>query len=191
MPEKTVLLVDGHGLAFRAFFALPELSAPDGTPTNALLGYANMLLRTLEDLKPDLAAVVFDAPGPTFRHEAFEAYKEGRQPTPEEFKAQMPLIKEFSRDLGIPVVERAGVEADDVIASTALSAVGKGYRVVILTADKDILQVLDENLLVMRPIRGVSDFRLWDPQGFRDMLASLETEAPWASRLAEPAGQPA
>ena len=168
MPEKTLLLVDGHGLAFRAFFALPELSAPDGTPTNALLGYANMLLRTLEDLKPDLAAVVFDAPGPTFRHEAFEAYKEGRQPTPKEFKVQMPLIKEFSRDLGIPVVERAGVEADDVIASTALSAVGKGYRVVILTADKDILQVLDENLLVMRPIRGVSDFRLWDPQGFRD-----------------------
>lgn len=168
MPERTVLLVDGHGLAFRAFFALPELNAPDGTPTNALLGYANMLLRTLEELKPDLAAVVFDAPGPTFRHEAYEAYKEGRQPTPGEFKAQVPLIKEFSRDLGLSVVERAGVEADDVIASTALSAAGKGYRVVVLTADKDILQVLGENLQVMRPVKGVSEFRLWDPESFRD-----------------------
>ncbi|HBG14233.1 MAG TPA: DNA polymerase I, partial [Synergistaceae bacterium] len=91
LPEKTILLVDGHGLAFRAFFALPELNAPDGTPTNALLGYANMLLKTMEDVRPDLAAVVFDAPGPTFRHEAFEAYKEGRQPTPPEFKVQVPL----------------------------------------------------------------------------------------------------
>lgn len=168
MPEKTILLVDGHGLAFRAFFALPELNAPDGTPTNALLGYANMLLKTMEDVRPDLAAVVFDAPGPTFRHEAFEAYKEGRQPTPPEFRVQMPLIKELSRDLGLPVVERPGVEADDVIASTALSAARKGFRVVILTADKDILQVLDENLQVMRPVKGVSEFRLWDLKSFRE-----------------------
>ena len=86
MPGKTVLLIDGHGLAFRAFYALPELTAPDGTPTNALLGFANMLLKTMDEVRPDHVAVVFDAPGPTFRHQAFDAYKEGRQPTPEDFK---------------------------------------------------------------------------------------------------------
>jgi len=168
LPERTILLVDGHGLAFRAFFALPELTAPDGTPTNALLGYANMLLKTMEDVKPDLAAVVFDAPGPTFRHEAYEAYKEGRQPTPPEFKVQVPFIKEFSEGLGLPVIEKQGVEADDVIASTARSAAGKGFRVVILTADKDILQVLEEGLSVMRPVKGVSEFRAWTHESFRE-----------------------
>ncbi|MDO9507962.1 MAG: DNA polymerase [Thermovirgaceae bacterium] len=168
MPEKTVLLVDGHGLAFRAFYALPELNAPDGTPTNALLGFANMLLKTMDDVKPDLAAVIFDAPGPTFRHEAFEAYKEGRRPTPEEFKVQMPFIKDFSRDMGFPVIEKPGIEADDVIASTARFAAESGFRVVILTADKDILQVLAPDLSIMRPVKGVSEFRLYDPQSFTE-----------------------
>jgi DNA polymerase-1 len=84
----------------------------------------------------------------------------------------MPLIKELSRDLGLPVVERPGVEADDVIASTALSAARKGFRVVILTADKDILQVLDENLQVMRPVKGVSEFRLWTSKASGKTTAS-------------------
>ncbi len=168
MSRKTVLLVDGHGLAFRAFYALPELSAPDGTPTNALLGFANMLLKTIDDVRPELAAVVFDAPGPTFRHEAFKAYKEGRRPTPEDLKVQMPFIKDFSRDMGFPVIEKPGIEADDVIASTARLAAGKGFRVVILTADKDILQVLAPDLTVMRPVKGVSEFRLYDPQSFTE-----------------------
>jgi len=168
LSRKTVLLVDGHGLAFRAFYALPELSAPDGTPTNALLGFANMLLKTIDDVRPELAAVVFDAPGPTFRHEAFKAYKEGRRPTPEDLKVQMPFIKDFSRDMGFPVIEKPGIEADDVIASTARLAAGKGFRVVILTADKDILQVLAPDLTVMRPVKGVSEFRLYDPQSFTE-----------------------
>lgn len=168
LPEKTVLLVDGHGLAFRAFYAIPELTAPDGTPTNALLGFANMLLKTMEDVKPDHAVIVFDAPGPTFRHEAFEAYKEGRQPTPTDFKIQMPFIKEFSINMGFKVEEKDGVEADDVIAATARLAVERGFRVVILTADKDILQVLAPNLSVMRPVKGVSLFRVYDPLSFKD-----------------------
>ncbi|HDR14309.1 MAG TPA: 5'-3' exonuclease, partial [Desulfobacteraceae bacterium] len=168
MSGKTLLLVDGHGLAFRAFYALPELNAPDGTPTNAILGFANMLVKTVEELRPDLAAVVFDAPGPTFRHEAYKAYKEGRQPTPEEFKQQLPFIKDFSCRMGFRVVERPGIEADDVIASTARSAAEQGIRVVILTADKDILQVLAPGLTVMRPVRGVSEFRVYDEIIFQE-----------------------
>lgn len=168
MPSKTVLLVDGHGLAFRAFYALPELTAPDGTPTNAILGFANMLLKTMEDVRPDHVAVVFDAPGPTFRHDAFEAYKEGRPTTPDEFRIQIPYIKEFSRNMGFAVVEESGIEADDVIASTARLAAKRGYRVVILTADKDILQVLGPDLSVMRPIKGVSEFRVYDEKGFTE-----------------------
>ncbi|HPD97664.1 MAG TPA: DNA polymerase [Synergistales bacterium] len=168
MSGKTLLLVDGHGLAFRAFYALPELNAPDGTPTNAILGFANMLVKTFEEVRPELAAVVFDAPGPTFRHEAYEAYKEGRQPTPEEFKRQLPFIKDFSGRMGLRVVERPGIEADDVIASTARSAAEQGIRVVILTADKDIFQVLAPGLSVMRPVRGVSEFRVYDEKIFEE-----------------------
>ncbi|HQK26261.1 MAG TPA: DNA polymerase I, partial [Synergistaceae bacterium] len=120
MSEETLLLIDGHGLAYRAFFALPELSAPDGTPTGAVVGFANMLFKILEQWKPSGGALVFDAPGPTFRHEAYEGYKEGRSPMPDLLRAQIPLLHELGELLGISVVARQGVEADDVLGATAL-----------------------------------------------------------------------
>ncbi len=168
MNRDLLLLVDGHGLAFRAYYALPELTSPEGLPTNAVLGFANMLLKVVEELKPDSVGVIFDAPGPTFRHEAYEAYKENRQPTPEDFKAQMPHIRSFARLLGYQVVEKAGVEADDVIAGTARAAAEQGKTVVVLTADKDMLQVLEKNVIVLRPLKGVSSFREWTEESFRE-----------------------
>lgn len=166
MSEETLLLIDGHGLAYRAFFALPELTAPDGTPTGAVVGFANMVLKVLENWKPSRGALVFDAPGPTFRHEAYEAYKEGRAPMPDALRTQMPLLWELGELLGLPVVARGGVEADDVLGATALDACQR-QPVLVVTGDKDLLQLLRPGLRVLRPRKGVSEFTLYDEEVFR------------------------
>lgn len=158
-----MFLIDGHGLAFRGFYALPAtLAASDGTPTNAIVGFMNMLLKGMDKWGRDGIGLFFDPKGPTRRHEIFKAYKEGRRPTPEEFKIQLPLIIELSRAMGIPVFIRDGVEADDYIVSTACSAAEDGWKVNILSADKDLLQVVSGDISVIRPTKGVSDFRLYD-----------------------------
>jgi len=166
--ENLVLLIDGHGLAYRAFYALPELNAPDGSPTQAILGFVNMLLKTLDENEPLRVGIVFDAPGPTFRHEAFKEYKENRQPTPETFVEQLPAIKDIAEAMGFKVYEREGVEADDVIAATAKKAREEGYDVLVLTADKDMFQLLGSGVMVMRPVKGVSTFKLYDRKRFID-----------------------
>ncbi|MCF7936380.1 MAG: DNA polymerase I [Synergistales bacterium] len=168
MADPLILLVDGHGLAYRAFYALPELNAPDGTPTNAVLGFSNMFLKVLEEWRPDYTAVIFDAKGPTFRSEQYAAYKEGRAPTPEELTVQIPLIEELVEAMGFPVWIRQGVEADDVIAATAHRFAGGENRMVVLTADKDLLQILGDGIQVLRPKKGVSTFTLFDRASFRE-----------------------
>ncbi|MBL3593778.1 MAG: DNA polymerase I [Synergistaceae bacterium] len=166
MKPKTLLLVDGHGLAYRGFYALPELTAPDGRPTSAIVGFFNMFLKIVDEREPDAVAVIFDAAAPTFRHEAFEDYKGTRKPTPELLKEQIPLIKEILEAAGYPPHEKAGLEADDIIAATALAAAEKGIEVLILTADKDLLQIVGPSIRVLRPQKGVSTFRLYDPEVF-------------------------
>ncbi|MCL2683951.1 MAG: DNA polymerase I, partial [Synergistaceae bacterium] len=135
---RRYLLVDGHGLAFRGFYALPAMNAPDGTPTNAVLGFFNMLLKAIDEWRPDGVGLFFDPRGPTARDEIYSEYKEGRRPAPDDFKAQMPFILELASALGYPVFVRDGVEADDMIASTA-TAMGEGSEALILSADKDLL----------------------------------------------------
>jgi len=112
------------------------LAANDGTPTNAVLGFANMLLKGLDKWKVDGLGLFFDPKGPTRRNELFKEYKEGRKPTPEGFKAQLPLIIELSRAMGFPVFIKEGLEADDYIVSTARRAAEEGYSIKILSADK-------------------------------------------------------
>lgn len=175
MKEETLLLVDGHGLAYRGHYALPELTAPDGRPTSAIVGFFNMFLKIVEERKPDAVAVVFDSPAPTFRHEAYGDYKSTRKPTPEPLKIQIPLIKEILASAGYPPYEEAGLEADDIIAATALAAAGEGRRVLILTADKDLLQIVGPSIQVLRPRKGVSSFTLYDVETFR---AEYEFEPP-------------
>lgn len=178
MEGNVVLLVDGHGLAYRAFYALPELSTKEGIPTNAVLGFANMLVKIMEDVSPRFVGVVFDAAAPTFRHEAFKEYKEGRRPTPELFKEQLPYIKKLADYLGLKVVVQEGVEADDVIAATALEASKLGYKVIILTADKDIFQILGEGIKVIRPNKGVSTFKEYDERVFIEEYGFPPTSFP-------------
>lgn len=164
-----MLLIDGHGLAFRGFYALPDtLYAPDGTPTNAILGFTNMLVKCLDEWQPDGVGLFFDPKGPTRRHEMFEKYKDGRKPTPEGFKVQLPLIIEISRAMGIPVFIEDGVEADDCIYSTAKEAAKDGWAVKILSADKDLFQIVREDVEIIRPTKGISEFTTYDETHFRN-----------------------
>ena len=182
MKQKTLLLIDGHGLVFRAFFALPQMNAPDGTPTNAVLGFANMYLKVLHDLAPESVAVCFDSPVPSFRKELFPDYKEGRHPTPESFKPQLPLVKEFLHLLGCPVLEQEGVEADDLLATVAEKAHLAGWEVVILTADKDFLQLLKPGVSLIKPLKGISEFETLDVGSFFERFGfSPEFFTTWLS----------
>src|SRR3954453_21336536 len=162
-----LLLLDGHSLAYRAFYALPtDLSTRDGTVTNAVYGFTSMLTKVLADEKPDEIAVVFDSKGPTFRDEMDAEYKAGRKATPELFSSQMPLIREVLDAVRIPVLVMEGVEADDVIATLATRAAAAGTDVVVVTGDRDAYQLVeDPHLKVLYNRRGVSDYALYDEAG--------------------------
>ena len=162
-----LLLLDGHSLAYRAFYALPtDLSTRDGTVTNAVFGFTSMLTKVMGDEKPDEIAVVFDSKGPTFRDAMDAEYKAGRRATPELFSAQMPLIREVLDTVKIPVLVMEGVEADDVIATLATRAAAKGTDVIVVTGDRDSYQLVeDPHIKVLYNKRGVSDYALYDEAG--------------------------
>jgi DNA polymerase-1 len=166
VPER-LLLLDGHSLAFRAFYALPtDLATPAGTITNAVYGFTSMLVKVLADEKPDYVAVVFDAPGRTYRHDLDHDYKGNRKETPEIFVPQLPLIREVVDALRIPVLEVEGVEADDVIATLATRADAAGLDVVIVTGDRDSYALVhDPHVQVLYNRRGVSDYARYDEAG--------------------------
>ncbi len=166
MAEK-LLLLDGHSLAYRAFYALPaDLATPDGTITNAVFGFTSMLTKVLADEKPELIGVAFDAPVKSFRHEMDPDYKAGRKATPDVFKSQLPLIREVLEVLEIPTIEIPGVEADDVIATLATQAADAGMDVIVVTGDRDAFQLVrDPHLKVLYNKRGVSDYALYDEAG--------------------------
>jgi len=166
VAEK-LLLLDGHSLAFRAFYALPaDLATPAGTITNAVFGFTSMLVKVLADESPDYLAVALDTPAPTFRDALDSEYKAGRKETPDVFRSQMPLIREVLDALEIPVLEVDGVEADDVIATLALRAAEAGVDVVVVTGDRDTYQLVrDPHVKVLYNKRGVSDYALYDEAG--------------------------
>jgi DNA polymerase-1 len=143
--KPTLYLVDGSSYLYRAFHALPNLTNSHGEPTGALLGVANMLKRLLKDADPEYIAVVFDAKGPTFRHELYPLYKANRPPMPSELRRQVETILDFTRMLGLPLLQVDGVEADDVIGTLARSAEEAGMKCVISTGDKDMAQLVSEH----------------------------------------------
>ena len=152
------MLVDGNNLLFRSFFALPRLTRSDGLPNGALHGFASTLRKLLREEAPEFCAVVFDAPGPNFRDEIFPEYKANRPPMPEELSRQIPFTRRLARALGAAVVEVPGVEADDVIGTLAVAAAGQGRSVVVVSGDKDLLQLVDGRVAVASP--GDPDTRL-------------------------------
>ena len=160
-----LLLIDGHSMAYRAFFALPveNFSTTTGEPTNAVYGFTAMLANILRDEQPTHVAVAFDAGRTTFRTEQYPAYKGTRDATPTEFKGQVPLIKEILESLRIPMLEKERFEADDIIATLATDAVTAGMDVLICTGDRDALQLVSEAVTVLYPRKGVSDLVRYTP----------------------------
>jgi DNA polymerase-1 len=146
---KALVLVDGSNYLYRAFHALPPLSTSTGQPTNAVLGVVNMLYKLLDDYQPSEMAVVFDAPGKTFRKDLYADYKANRPPMPDELRAQMEPLLETIAAMGIPLLRIEGVEADDVIGTLAREASAAGRDTVISTGDKDLAQLVDERVTLV------------------------------------------
>ncbi|GAB2867304.1 DNA polymerase I [Actinocorallia aurea] len=163
---QTLLLLDGHSLAYRAFYALPveNFSTTTGQHTNAVFGFTSMLVNVLRDEKPTHVAVCFDRSEPTFRHTAYDEYKAGRAKTPDEFRSQVQLIHEMLDALRIRHLSVAGFEADDLIATLATRASAEGMRTLIVTGDRDAFQLVDGNTTVLYPVKGVSVLARMDPE---------------------------
>ncbi len=162
---KRLLLIDATGLIFRAFYTIKGLSAPDGTPVNAIYGLVRLLLKVYRDTPACGSAIVFDAGTDTFRKEQFADYKANRSAPPDDLRPQFDLACEVARASGAPVYTVRGFEADDVIATIADKACGHNLRVAVLTGDRDMLQLLDENVDVLM-MKGAGEYRPYDPGSF-------------------------
>jgi DNA polymerase-1 len=159
------LLLDGHSLAYRAFFALPpDLATTTGQPTNAVYGFTSMLINILRDEQPTHVAVAFDRGEPTFRHEQYVEYKANRRETPADFRSQLGLIFEVLDALGIARLSVPGYEADDIIATLAVQAVGQGMDVLIVTGDRDVLQLVSPQVTALMTRRGISEMTRFTPE---------------------------
>ena len=160
-PSRPLVLIDASGWLFRAYHALPPLTTPRGEHTGAVLGMANMLRRLLKDYAPEEIAVVFDAPGKTFRDEIYSEYKANRDATPEDLSMQFPMIAELVQAMGLPLLAIAGVEADDVIGTLASQADAAGKEVLIVTSDKDLAQLVNTRISLLDTMKN----RRMDPAG--------------------------
>jgi DNA polymerase-1 len=175
-----LLLLDGHSLAYRAFFALPaeNFSTTTGQPTNAVYGFTAMLINVLRDEQPTHIAVAFDRSEPTFRHEQFVEYKANRRETPTDFKGQLSLIFEVLDALGISRLSVAGFEADDVIATLATQAAAAGMAVLIVTGDRDALQLVSDDVTVLMTRRGISDMTRFTPAAVTEKYGLTPAQYP-------------
>ncbi|HUR73170.1 MAG TPA: DNA polymerase I [Sporichthya sp.] len=188
MPEKVaeaqsagrLLLLDGHSLAYRAFYALPveNFSTTTGAPTNAVYGFTSMLINTLRDEQPTHVAVCFDISRATFRMEVFPEYKANRTSSPDEFRPQVSLIREVLDALMIKVVTAEGYEADDVIATLAVQAEAQGFEVLILSGDRDAFQLVSDHVTVLYPKRGVSELSRMDPAAVEERYGLTPAQYP-------------
>jgi len=178
--SQTLLLLDGHSLAYRAFHALPveNFTTSSGQPTNALYGFTSMLLNLLRDLNPTHIAVAFDVSRKTFRTEKFPEYKATRSKTPDEFRSQMALLHEIIEALGLTHIEREGYEADDVIATLTKRAVAEGFRVEICSGDRDSFQLVSSEVTVLYPKKGVSELAVMTPESVEEKYGLTPAQYP-------------
>ncbi len=146
--SKKIALIDGYGFVFRAYHSLPPLTRSDGTPVGAVYGFTNMLIKLLAGLDVSHVAVVFDAGSKTFRNDIFPAYKANRPPCPEDLKPQFPIVRQAAEALNLAILEKIGFEADDIIATIAKKSAAEGHQVLIVSSDKDLMQLVDENIFM-------------------------------------------
>ena len=149
--SKKIVLIDGHSILNRAFYALPVLSNSEGLYTNGVLGFLNILFKILDEEKPDYLTIAFDVHQPTFRHEMYAEYKGTRKSMPEELRAQVPLLKEVLKAMKISTLEKGGYEADDILGTLAVNAEKDGYQVSLVSGDRDLLQLATENIKIRIP----------------------------------------
>jgi DNA polymerase-1 len=180
IDRHRLLLLDGHSLAYRAFFALPveNFSTTTGQPTNAVYGFTSMLINVLRDEKPTHVAVAFDESAPTFRHAAYDGYKATRSETPADFRGQVSLVREVLDALRIPVVSMPGFEADDVLATLATEAAEQDYDVLIVTGDRDALQLVSDRVTVLMNRRGISDMTRFTPAAVEEKYGLTPEQYP-------------
>jgi len=177
---KRLLLIDGHSMAYRAFFALPadNFTTAQGQHTNAIYGFATMLLSLLSSEKPTHVAVAFDVSRKTFRSEIFPEYKANRAKTPDEFRSQMSYLHELVTAFGISTFEVEGFEADDIIATIAKQAEREGAEVLICTGDRDSFQLVNDKTTVLYPKRGVSDLARMTPEAVQEKYGMSPEQYP-------------
>ena len=154
--RKHLFLIDGSGYIFRAYHALPPMTRPDGTPVNAVYGFTSMLTKLVEDSDADYLAVIFDTARQTFRSDIYPDYKAHRPPPPDDLIPQFALIRESVEAFGLPQSEMEGYEADDLIATYAKQAAAAGHRVTIVSSDKDLMQLIDDNISMQDPMKGTA-----------------------------------
>ena len=176
--RKTLLLLDGNAIIHRAYHAIPPLTTDDGVQTNAVFGFTSTLLTVLEKFQPDYIIATFDLPGKNFRHEMFSDYKATRKETPEDLVPQFDLVKDVVRSLGIVIVEQEGVEADDVIGTIALQATKDDVETIIVTGDKDTLQLVDTHAKVFTMSRGIHDMVLYDRELVKEKMGVTVEQIP-------------
>ena len=168
MAEKLVLL-DGYSLMYRAFHALSTpMTAPDGTPTNAVHGFVMMLLRVLDEEAPTAAAVAFDVSKHTFRTDLYDGYKANRKPMPEELRQQDPVIRDLLGRMGLRIVECEGFEADDILGTLSRQCEERGMETLLVTGDRDSFQLAGENTSILYTKRGISETQRVTPAWVRE-----------------------
>ena len=153
--SNRLILVDGSGYIFRAYYALPPMYRDDGTPVNAVFGFTKMLLKLVNDLKPEYIAVIFDAGRKTFRNDIYADYKANRGEPPEELIPQFDLVRQATKALNLPLCEISGYEADDVIATFAKAACNQGQDCLIVSSDKDLMQLVNDQVKLLDPIKNI------------------------------------
>ena len=167
-PSFRLVVLDGHSLAYRAFYGMPALTTRAGRPVHAVLGFTTMLLKVVETEKPTHLAVSFDRGLPTVRLESYAEYKAGREKMPDDLVAQLPVIEQMVRTMGIPVFTSEEHEADDCIGTLARRAEAEGFEVVLVSGDHDLLQLVDEHVRVMATVRGLTETTRYDVKGVQE-----------------------
>jgi DNA polymerase-1 len=178
--KPTLLLLDANSLAYRAFYALPaeNFKTHSGITTNAVYGFTSMLINLLRDEAPTHVAAAFDVSRQTFRSDRYPEYKANRKTTPDEFRGQIDITKEVLAALGITVLAEPGYEADDLIATLATRAEREGFRVLVVTGDRDALQLVTDDVTVLYPRKGVSDLTRFTPQAVEEKYGLTPEQYP-------------
>lgn len=180
MEKKRLIVIDSNSIIHRAFHALPALTTKKGDLVNAVYGFLLVFFRAIKDFKPDFVAAAFDFPGPTFRHQKYKEYKAKRPPAPEQLYQQIPKIKEILKSFNVQIFEKEGFEADDIIGTISKQAPKKQpwpeIETIILSGDKDILQLVDKNTKVYNLRKGVKDIVLYDENKVSENYQGLTPE---------------